>query len=102
MDKGHIIAQGTPNDLKNNYSSDYLIVYRKESKELNKALKDKGYKFNYNEEKHIYNIVIKDTSEAKKLLIDFDNELPDVEIRKGTMDDVFLNVTGEGEMINEK
>ena len=35
-----------------------------------------------------------DSDAAKRLMREFDGETRDVEIIKGTMDDVFLNVTG--------
>ncbi len=94
MDKGNIIAHGTPNELKNAYSSDKLLCYRAKCPELEAALSSEGTKFSYDAERGAYGIVIADTAAAKRLLSRYDRFLPDVEIRKGNMDDVFLNVTG--------
>lgn len=94
MNHGRIIARGTPNDLKNRYSHDYLIVYRERSQELEDSLRNDGYQFSYDHEKENYSIMIPDTAEAKKLLVRYDNMMNDIEIHKGTMDDVFLKVTG--------
>lgn len=94
MNKGNIIASGTPNELKNKYSYDYIQVYKKFDEDFSKRLESKKLKFSYNKDKKAYKIVIKDTNEAKAILNDFNEDLNDVEILKGTIDDVFLNVTG--------
>lgn len=101
MNHGKIIARGTPNDLKNRYSHDYLIVYRKQSQELEDSLKADGYQFSYDHEKENYSIIIPNTAEAKKLLVRYDSMMNDIEIHKGTMDDVFLKVTG-GEITKDE
>ena len=94
MDKGHIITEGSPNDLKNRYSRDYLIVYRKKDESFEARLDKDGLIYDYDKDKKAYRVVIKDTAEAKALLSRYGNEMGDVEIKKGTMDDVFLTVTG--------
>lgn len=94
MDKGHIITEGSPNELKNRFSRDYLIVYRKLDKEFEKQLREDHLEFDYDTDKKSYRIVIKDTNEAKALLGRYGDEMADIEIKKGTMDDVFLSVTG--------
>jgi len=94
MNHGRIIARGTPNELKNKYSHDYLIVYRNRNEDFEKKISLEGNPFEYDSEKSIYSIEVEDTKEAKRLLEKYDQDMPDVEIRKGTMDDVFLNVTG--------
>ena len=103
MNHGKIIAKGTPNELKNKYSNDYLLVYRDQDTNFEKQLCEDNYQFKYNLEKCMYYIKIKDTYEAKKVLNKYGNEMNDIEIHKGTMDDVFLCVTGgEGFSDEEK
>lgn len=102
MNHGKIIAEGTPNELKNAYSHDYLIVYSHKLPELENKLNEDGYKFFYEAEKHIYRIEIADTSDAKTLLKNYDELINDCEIKKGTMDDVFLSVTGGEGFENEE
>lgn len=94
MDKGNIIAHGTPNELKNAYSNDKLLCYRERSEEFERVLQTEGAVFSYGEERGAYEIVLPDTAAAKKLLARYDAYFTDVEILKGNMDDVFLNVTG--------
>ncbi len=95
MDKGNIIAHGTPNQLKNAYSTDSLYAYMPTDEEFEKALRKEDIKFRYIEDKSAYRISVKDTEEAKKLIAKFDKYLTDIEMVKGNMDDVFLNVTGK-------
>ena len=94
MDKGSIIAEGTPHELKSRYSSDYLISHMKPDRAFEVALGKLGYTFVYDHEKKAYRIVIGSSAAAKRLLTDFDEYTKDIEIVKGSMDDVFLNVTG--------
>ena len=98
MDKGNIIARGTPNELKNLYSSDNIICYRSSDEKLEEKLKKDGVRFSYDDEHLAYKIAIRNTDEAKKILAKYDEYLQDIEIIKGTMDDVFLNVTGQKEI----
>lgn len=91
MDKGRIIAEGTPNELKNRYASDSLIAYLKPNATFEKKIKK--YKFYYDKDASAYNISVKDANEAKIILKDYDNFITDFEFKKGDMDSVFLNVT---------
>ena len=100
MNHGNIIASGTPNELKNQYTSDYIIAYISKNNELEENLNKDNVQFKFDEEQNFYKIKIKNTAEAKELLKKYDNYLTDIEIKKGDMDDVFLNITGGN--INEK
>ena len=95
MDKGKIIAHGTPNKLKNQYSSDKLICYKTRDEGFERALGEEDLSFKYDHERGAYLLAVPNTERAKRLLQKFDQEMNDVEILKGNMDDVFLNVTGK-------
>ncbi|MGN0822280.1 MAG: ABC transporter ATP-binding protein [Candidatus Gallimonas sp.] len=94
MDRGRIIARGTPHELKNRYSSDCLLGYMPQNRAFEERLAAEGRSFGYDGEKGAYKIVIEDTLGARQLLERYGEDLTDVEILKGNMDDVFLNVTG--------
>lgn len=94
MDKGTIIAHGTPNELKNAYSNDRLVSYMPRNEEFETRLAAENLRFCYDDERGAYKIVIRDSEAAKEILRKFDAYTRDVEILKGDMDDVFLNVTG--------
>ena len=100
MNKGSIIAEGTPNELKNKYANDYIIAYINKNPELEEKFNNDNIKYSYNDEKNYYNIIINDTKDAKEILKKYDEYLTDIEIKKGNMDDVFLNITG-GNINNE-
>lgn len=102
MDRGQIIAEGTPNELKNRYSYDSLLSYRKRDETFEKGLCAEGYRFSYDGEKRAYRIVIENSEAAKRLMQRFDGYTTDIEIIKGTMDDVFLNVTGRDIVTGEE
>jgi ABC-type multidrug transport system ATPase subunit len=95
MDKGNIIAHGTPNELKNSYSNDVLVSYMPRSEEFEELLNTNNEKYFYDEESGAYKITLNGTSSAKRMLTQYDKYTQDVEILKGKMDDVFLNVTGK-------
>lgn len=92
MNKGKIIAQGTPNELKNRFANDTLIAYQKKNDNFEKNLK--GYSYYYDEDAVAYRIVIKNSDDAKKLLDKYSKLIPDFEVQKGDMNSVFLKVTG--------
>ena len=94
MDKGRIIAEGTPNELKNRYSYDSLLSYMPQDAAFERALEGAGYSYGYDVSRRAYRIRVRDSLDAKQLMRRFDAETQDVELVKGTMDDVFLTVTG--------
>ena len=97
MNHGEIIAEGTPNELKNRFTSDYLIAYTSKNTELEAKLDKDNVEYKYFKELKAYKIKIKGTEDAKNLLKKYDSFLTDVEIKKGDMDDVFLNITRGGD-----
>ena len=94
MDRGQIIAEGTPNELKNRYSYDSLLSYMKPDETFENSLARAGYSFIYDAVRKAYRIRVEDSDATKRLMREFDRYTADVEVVKGTMDDVFLNVTG--------
>ncbi len=92
IDSGKIVASNTPNDLKNEYAYDFVKVYDFKP-ELLSIVEKRGLK--YKTDKQILEIEVKNTQEAKQLLIDCGELISDFEVVKGKMDNVFLNVTGK-------
>ena len=88
LDKGEIIAQGTPAELKTGYASSRLVWYAQESDENAEILK--GMDFTYDSDH--YNVKFRES--ITDLLYEYKNKITDFEIIKGSMDDVFLNLTG--------
>ncbi len=94
MNKGSIVAKGTPLELKNLYANDYIKNYTKRDIELEKILNESKRNFYFDEENNFYKIYIKDTQDAHQLISSNISHFKDIEILKGTMEDVFLHITG--------
>lgn len=90
IDAGHIVANDTPHNLKNQYSSDYIKAYMPQNEEFEKAFDGELTYFG-----DCYLIKVKDSLDAKKIINKYEKYLTDFEILKGDMDDVFLNITGK-------
>ena len=88
LDKGSIIAEGTPLELKNKYAYDMILIYNISEDEIKKLNKP------YIRIRDGFKIEIKTLEEATELIIKNRNLYKDYEIVKGKMDDVFLNATG--------
>lgn len=89
IESGKIAAEGTPLDLKNKYTGDFITLYGAEEA----AVKEMGLP--YEKDGSVYRISVPDTAAAAKLIIENPSVFTDFEIVKGKMDDVFLNVTGK-------
>ena len=88
LDKGEIIARGTPAELKTGYASSRLVWYTQESEENSVILQGMDYTYDSDH----YNVKFKNS--ITNLLYQYKNKITDFEIIKGSMDDVFLNLTG--------
>jgi len=88
LDKGKVIAKGTPSQLKTEYASSRLVWYTKEDEENEKLLAGMNYTYDSDH----YNIRFRDS--ITDLLYNYRNMITDYEVIKGSMDDVFLNLTG--------
>lgn len=89
IDGGKIVAEGTPLELKNTYTGDYITLYNIEEK----LVQTLG--FEYERVGEAYRIEVPHTGEATELIIKHPEVFTDYEITKGKMDDVFLAVTGK-------
>lgn len=89
LDSGKIAAEGTPLELKNQYTGDFITLYGATEEELAQL----GVPF----ERGVggVKIAVKDTTEATALIVKYPQIFKDYEIVKGKMDDVFLAVTGK-------
>ena len=89
LDSGKIAAQGTPLELKNTYTGDFITLYgvtEEQVEELGcpgESLRD------------AYRVAVPNTAAATDLILQHPELFRDYEIVKGKMDDVFLAVTGK-------
>lgn len=89
LDRGQIVARGTPVELKNKYIGDFITLYGVAEEEVKKL------NLPYEKIQNSYRIEVEDTSKATELILNNPSLFKDYEIQKGKMDDVFLSVTGK-------
>ena len=87
IDSGKKVASGTPLELKNKYTGDFITLYNVKEEDVIKL------GFPYEVIRDAYRIAIPDTKTASNLIIEHQDIFNDFEITKGKMDDVFLQVT---------
>ena len=89
LDSGKISAEGTPLELKNNYTGDFVTIYNVDEDKI------KALGLPYENIRDAVRIAVKNTEEARDLIVKHPDLFTDFEITKGKMDDVFLAVTGK-------
>lgn len=89
LDSGKISAEGTPLELKNNYTGDFVTIYNVDEDKI------KALGLPYENIRDAVRIAVKNTEEARDLIVRHPDLFTDFEITKGKMDDVFLAVTGK-------
>lgn len=89
IDGGRKVAEGSPLQLKNAYTGDFINLYGVDESDL--AVLD----VKYEKVSDFYRIAVENTAEATKLIIKHPQLFNDYEVLKGKMDDVFLAVTGK-------
>lgn len=99
LDSGKIAAEGTPLELKNTYTGDFITLYgvtKEEAAKLSVTMEEAARLSNATEaiSEDNFRIEVPDTAAATELIIRYPEIFRDYEITKGKMDDVFLAVTG--------
>lgn len=90
IDSGEITAKGTPLELKNTYTGDFITLYGAKDSEI--ELLNCSYEKIHDT---VYRVSVENTEAATKLILKYPEIFRDYEITKGKMDDVFLAVTGK-------
>lgn len=88
LNSGKIAAQGTPLEMKNKYTGDFITLYGISEQQI------KSLCLPYEKISDAYRIQVENTATATQLIIKYPELFSDYEIIKGRMDDVFLAVTG--------
>ena len=88
LDKGSIVAEGTPHELKNQYAHDTILLYSVQEDKV------KNLNLPYTKIKDGFKIEVKSLEDATNLISKNKEIFKDYEVIKGKMDDVFLNATG--------
>lgn len=89
LDGGRISASGTPRELKNRYTGDYLTLYGVDENRV------RAFGMPYERVGEGFRLSVPNTAEVTRLILQSPEVFSDYEIVKGKMDDVFLAVTGK-------
>lgn len=92
VDNGKVVARGTPDDLKNLYTSDRVKLICNEVEQVKNLLEKQNVEFKVNGNNVLINIP--STMAAIPLVDLCKNHISGFEVTGGTMDDVFINITG--------
>ncbi len=87
LDKGRIIAEGTPLELKTQYATDILHLYGVDESAVKKL------KLPYQKVHKDFQIKVKNSAVVTQLIVKNPELFQDFELIKSTLDDVFLAVT---------
>lgn len=93
MEAGKLVADGTPSELKERYAQDMLRLVVEDGDRVTSYLEESGQIFE-KRSNHI-RVSIPDSMYGLRILNDIRDYLKSFEVIQGTMDDVFLNVTGK-------
>ncbi len=88
LSEGKKVAEGTPIELKNKYTGDFVNIYGATEEQIQRL----GIKAEKRGD--AYRIAVPDTAAATALITAHPDVFTDYEVVKGKMDDVFLAVTG--------
>ena len=89
LDSGSISAEGTPLELKNKYTGDFITLYGVSEEDA------KRLSVPYEAVADGFRLSVKNTAEATALIMKNPELFRDYEVTKGKMDDVFLAATGK-------
>ena len=93
LDEGKIVAEGSPDTLKDQYATDLLRIIASKNPKINQLLEEN--KITYQYDKESYHIPVKNSKEAFNIIQLNPDLLNNFEVLKGNMDQVFLKVTGK-------
>lgn len=95
MDDGLIVAQGTPYELKEKYSFEHIEIKVKANEEDTVKEYLNQMNLEWTAMADFIDVKIKSTIDSLAILQPITNYIESFEVLYGTMDDVFLNITGK-------
>ena len=94
IDAGEIKEYGTPFSLKETYAKDKLNLIPRSDRERELREWLQGNQLTYKQREEILQIGVPNSLSALPILNEISDMLEGFEVLQGSMDDVFLNVTG--------
>ena len=93
INRGSIVADGTPSELRDRYCSDKLIFVPGDMEEAESRLKGMGIQYTKENEKIV--VLLEKTADSVPIIREMGDCMESVEVRSGTLDEAFINITGE-------
>lgn len=93
IDHGEIVADGTPDQLKEKYSSDRVKLNIKNKEHIKEILDASSFEYTLNKKTAV--VSVPQTLTALPLLEASKDYITSFEVQTGTMDDVFIAITGK-------
>jgi multidrug/hemolysin transport system ATP-binding protein len=92
IDHGRIVARGSPAALKEAHSKDSLILVPRRPEGIGEVLRGEGLSCTWRADTVV--VPVRDSMDALAVLKRIESQVASFEVIKGSMDDVFLSVTG--------
>ncbi len=93
VNHGEIVADGTPSQLRDRYCHDRLIFAPRDREESCGKLRDMGVEYTVSKEKIV--VTLGKTSDSVAIIKALGDGMESLEVRSGTLDEAFINITGE-------
>lgn len=93
MDYGKIIAFDNPEILKKQYTRDKAILSSSDPEKLKDIIIQRD--MTYTEDNNRFTLEMNDLSKLTEIICEHQLSITDLEVRKGTLNDVFLEITGK-------
>ncbi len=93
IDGGVIVAHDTPYALKKQYTKDKAYITTKNGEVLEQLLLK--HDLSYEKKEGYYKVIAENLEGLLQVLSDHKEEITNIEIKKGTFNDVFLEITGK-------
>ena len=95
IDRGNITVRGTPEQLKDAYSRDRMVLVAKQPEAMAKYLSDMGIAFK--EARGTFTIELTSTLDTIPIIGSVKDMIDSFEVRTGTLDEAFVSITGGDE-----
>ncbi len=95
IDRGRIVAHGTPAQLRDSHCRDTLTFVPKDAAKAESVLRSMGIPFDA--DKGTYKVILKRTADSVPIISALGDCIESLEVRSGTLDEAFIEITGADE-----